>query len=168
MPVFEYYLQTGATSPILLLCSPMFFFTLSMILSFSYPDYDADKNSGKHTLLVRLGWRRTARDNIVNSCFRLFVPRNIQINSCAGLSDMPSIINSSSSSKDSCHPSEERTNWKTTRGQFSPFCIPITTDCIATESIPPNRRDFPHNVAIVSSYDRLKASVKGTMKLVFT
>lgn len=64
VPVFEYYLQTGTTSPILLLCFPMFFFTLSMILSFSYPDYDPDKNSGKHTILVRLGWRRTARINI--------------------------------------------------------------------------------------------------------
>ena len=64
-PFFQYYLQTGSVSTILILCLPMFFFAFSIPLSFSYPDYQVDKLAGKRTLLVRLGWKKTSRLHVV-------------------------------------------------------------------------------------------------------
>jgi len=64
-PLFQYYLQTGSVSTILILCLPMFFFAFSIPLSFSYPDFMVDKQAGKQTLLVRLGWKRIGRLHVV-------------------------------------------------------------------------------------------------------
>jgi 1,4-dihydroxy-2-naphthoate octaprenyltransferase len=64
-PLFQYYLQTGTAGSILLFCFSLSFFVMPISLSFSYPDYYVDSRSGKRTLLVRLGWRRTSRLHIL-------------------------------------------------------------------------------------------------------
>jgi 1,4-dihydroxy-2-naphthoate octaprenyltransferase len=57
-----FYLQTGTLTPkVLIACVLMAVFLFPVFLSVEFPDYYADKWSGKRNLLVRLGMRSAAR-----------------------------------------------------------------------------------------------------------
>lgn len=61
-PLFAYSLHTGGVSPLaLLLVAPTCGAGLVMLLGAAFPDLDADRATGKRTLVVRLGYRAAAR-----------------------------------------------------------------------------------------------------------
>jgi 1,4-dihydroxy-2-naphthoate octaprenyltransferase len=61
-PLVAYSLQTGSVSPLILItCLPAVAMQLAMLLTIEFPDYEADRVSGKRNLVVRLGPARSAR-----------------------------------------------------------------------------------------------------------
>ncbi len=61
VPLMAYTLQTGTISLLLVLAAvPLVPLHWAMMVAFEFPDYDADRNTGKRNVLVRLGHRRTA------------------------------------------------------------------------------------------------------------
>ncbi len=62
VPLFGYTLQTGRISLTLILaCLPFAALILANMLNVAFPDYEADRSVGKHTLVVILGPERAAR-----------------------------------------------------------------------------------------------------------
>jgi 1,4-dihydroxy-2-naphthoate octaprenyltransferase len=62
VPVTGYALQTGRIDLSLLsLCLPLVLVYMAMVVTFQFPDREADAAVGKRTLTVRLGLRRAAR-----------------------------------------------------------------------------------------------------------
>lgn len=62
VPSFGYALQSESLHLMLALASfPLVALHMAMLIALELPDYTADQKSGKHTLLVRLGWRMAMR-----------------------------------------------------------------------------------------------------------
>lgn len=60
-PLVAYVLQAGAGSTLLVLaCLPLVAIMFAMVLGVEFPDYEADRQTGKRNLVVRLGLRRAA------------------------------------------------------------------------------------------------------------
>jgi 1,4-dihydroxy-2-naphthoate octaprenyltransferase len=56
LPLMSYYLQTSTIKPTLLIaCAPIGLLTFALILTTEIPDFYGDKDTGKKTLVVRLG-----------------------------------------------------------------------------------------------------------------
>jgi 1,4-dihydroxy-2-naphthoate octaprenyltransferase len=62
VPAFAFVLQTGELHALLAASSmPLIALHLAMLIVLEFPDYAADRDSGKLTLTVRLGWRTAMR-----------------------------------------------------------------------------------------------------------
>ena len=62
VPGMAYSLQTGTLGGMLFLaCAPLIAINWAMIVTFQFPDYEADMSTGKETILVRLGYLTTVR-----------------------------------------------------------------------------------------------------------
>jgi 1,4-dihydroxy-2-naphthoate octaprenyltransferase len=62
VPTLAYTLQTGTMHRMLFLATaPLVLLNFAMIMAFEVPDYGTDLQSGKRTLMVRLGWENGMR-----------------------------------------------------------------------------------------------------------
>jgi 1,4-dihydroxy-2-naphthoate octaprenyltransferase len=58
VPTFSFVLQRGELHRLLPMATfPLAFSHLAMMIAIEFPDYAADLKTGKHTLLVRMGWK---------------------------------------------------------------------------------------------------------------
>jgi 1,4-dihydroxy-2-naphthoate octaprenyltransferase len=62
VPLTGFVIQAGRLEPILFeVCTPLILIHIAMMLTFEFPDYEADRISGKRTLAVRFGREAVAR-----------------------------------------------------------------------------------------------------------
>jgi 1,4-dihydroxy-2-naphthoate octaprenyltransferase len=62
VPTFAFTLQAGEVHALLAVSSmPLVALHMAMLITLEFPDYNADRTSGKRTMMVRLGWRMAMR-----------------------------------------------------------------------------------------------------------